>query len=134
MVAEKSMAANLGSLRKSFAERSKERLLLRKYNSDFGFNDSYVVHEGCLHRIFRIVGESLSRWWGDVKGAAVRAYEMGISDPRKVVFACKVGAALSLVSVLIFFKEPSTYITKHSVWAILTVVVVFEFSIGESTH
>ncbi|KAI3471293.1 hypothetical protein Pfo_027956 [Paulownia fortunei] len=124
------MAANFGSLRQSFAERSKERLLSRKNYSDVGLDDSYIIYEGCLHRIFRIMGERFSSWWRDVKGTAVSAYEMGRSDPRKVVFAAKMGSALSLVSVLIFFKEPSSYITKHSIWAILTVVVVFEFSIG----
>lgn len=127
------MAANLGSLRHSFAERSKERLLSRKYNSDVGFDNSVLlVHEGCLHWLFRVGAESVSGLWNDVKGTAFKAYEMGRSDPRKVVFAAKMGSALSLVSVLIFFKEPLSYIGEYSIWAILTVVVVFEFSIGES--
>ncbi|CAA0838501.1 Aluminum-activated malate transporter 4 [Striga hermonthica] len=125
------MAGPIGSLRESFLVRSKERLLPQKNCSDLGSDDSYiVVYEGCLRRIFRIAGETVSRWWRDLKVTAVSAYEMGRSDPRKVVFAAKMGTALSLVSVLIFFKEPTTYITKHSIWAILTVVVVFEFSIG----
>ncbi|GER50533.1 aluminum-activated malate transporter 9 [Striga asiatica] len=125
------MAVPIGSLRESFLVRSKERLLPRKNFSDLGSDDSYVVtYEGYLRRIFRIAGERVSRWWRDLKVTAVSAYEMGRSDPRKVVFAAKMGTALSLVSVLIFFKEPTTYITKHSIWAILTVVVVFEFSIG----
>ncbi|GFQ02177.1 aluminum-activated malate transporter 9 [Phtheirospermum japonicum] len=124
------MAANLGSLKGSFLEKSRERLLSRKYFSDVGLEDSYVTREGCLRWLFRVAGERISKWWGDVKGTVVSAYEMGRSDPRKAIFAAKMGTALSLVSVLIFFKEPSTYITKHSVWAILTVVVVFEFSIG----
>ncbi|PIN03455.1 putative membrane protein [Handroanthus impetiginosus] len=128
------MAANYGSLRQSFAERSKERLLSRKYYSDVGLDDSFVTHEGCLHRLFRIMGERLSGWWSNVKGITISAYEMGRSDPRKVVFAAKMGAALSLVSVLIFFKEPLSYISQYSIWAILTVVVVFEFSIGATLN
>ncbi|KAL3837984.1 hypothetical protein ACJIZ3_022575 [Penstemon smallii] len=122
--------ANFGSLRQSFVERSKERLLSRKYYSDLGFDDSFVRHEGCLRRLFRVMGERVSSWWSFLEGIAISSYEMGRSDPRKVVFAAKMGLAMSLVSILIFFKEPSTYIVKHSVWAILTVVVVFEFSIG----
>ncbi|KAL7145996.1 hypothetical protein ABFS83_06G011700 [Erythranthe nasuta] len=129
------MAANLGSLRQSFVERGRERLLSRKYNSDVGFNDSsYIVHEGCLHWLFRVTVDRISRWWNNVTGTAFSAYEMGRSDPRKVVFAAKMGAALSLVSVLIFFKEPLSYISQYSIWAILTVVVVFEFSIGATLN
>lgn len=126
-------AAGYGSLRRSFAEPSKEGLLPRKYYSGEGFDDSFVSvsHEGCLPRICRTTREAVSSWWTDAKATAVSAYEMGRSDPRKVVFAAKMGAALSLVSVLIVFKEPISYISQHSIWAILTVVVVFEFSIGK---
>lgn len=124
------MATNIGSLRQSFIERGKERWLSRKYYSDVGLDDYYVTHEGWLHRVFRIFGERISMMLRRIKEFGVSAYEMGRSDPRKAVFAAKMGTALSMVSLLIFFKEPSTYITKHSIWAILTVVVVFEFSIG----
>ncbi|KAL8551214.1 hypothetical protein ACS0TY_000339 [Phlomoides rotata] len=126
------MASNFGSLRKSFA--GKERLLSRKNYSDVGFDDAGLVHEGCLRRIFRITGEKIHRGWNNLVGTAISAYEMGRSDPRKVVFAAKMGAALSLVSVLIFFKEPLNYISQYSIWAILTVVVVFEFSIGATLN
>ncbi|XP_057774111.1 LOW QUALITY PROTEIN: aluminum-activated malate transporter 4-like [Salvia miltiorrhiza] len=128
------MAGNFGSLRQSFVERGKERLLSRKYYSEVELDDYYVRHEGCFHWLFRIMGESLSRWWKSLEEIAVSAYQMGRSDPRKAMFAAKMGCALSLVSLLIFFKEPSTYITKHSIWAILTVVVVFEFSIGATLN
>lgn len=128
------MAVNFGSLRQSFADRSRERLLSRNYYSDVGLDVPYIRREGCLYRIHRITRERFSTWWADVKGTAIRAYEMGRSDPRKVVFAAKMGAALSLVSVLIFFKEPLSYISQYSIWAILTVVVVFEFSIGATLN
>ncbi|KAG6426614.1 hypothetical protein SASPL_110840 [Salvia splendens] len=111
------MAGNLGSLRQSFLERGRERLLSGKYYSE-------VEHEGRL----------LESLWRSLVDIWVSAYDMGRSDPRKAMFAAKMGCALSVVSLLIFFNEPSTYITKHSIWAILTVIVVFEFSIGATLN
>lgn len=60
------------------------------------------------------------------------AVRMGKSDPRKIVFAAKMGLALIVISLLIFLKEPVIELNRYYVWAILTVVVVFEFSIGTS--
>ncbi|KAK7407563.1 hypothetical protein VNO78_09516 [Psophocarpus tetragonolobus] len=53
---------------------------------------------------------------------------MAWSDPRKVAFAAKVGLALSLVSLFIYVKEEQ--LSKFSIWAVLTVVLIFEFSVG----
>lgn len=65
-----------------------------------------------------------------MQGVSRRAIKMGKSDPRKIVFSAKMGLALMLISLLIFLKEPFKQLSRYSVWAILTVVVVFEFSIG----
>ncbi|XP_009803276.2 LOW QUALITY PROTEIN: aluminum-activated malate transporter 5 [Nicotiana tabacum] len=121
--------AYLGSLKQSFVETNKERILLpRKGYSELGVGGgaSFTGNENFLERLrYR-----LTEFCNDVKKAAAKAVKMGRSDPRKIIFSAKVGFALALVSILIFFKEPLPYIGKHSIWAILTVVVVFEFSIG----
>lgn len=59
------------------------------------------------------------------------AWEMGTSDPRKIIFSAKMGLALTLMCILIFFKLPGSKLSSHYLWAILTIVVVFEFSIGK---
>ena len=66
---------------------------------------------------------------GAVREAAAEMWAFARKDPRKPVFAAKVAVALALITLLVFLREPSD-IASHSVWAILTVVVVFEFSIG----
>ncbi|KAL5212025.1 hypothetical protein ABZP36_022872 [Zizania latifolia] len=71
----------------------------------------------------------LRRAAGAVRTAAAEMWAFARKDPRKPVFAAKVATALALITLLVFLREP-TDIASHSVWAILTVVVVFEFSIG----
>ncbi|KAL6635068.1 hypothetical protein ACP70R_027739 [Stipagrostis hirtigluma subsp. patula] len=73
--------------------------------------------------------ERLRRAGQAVRAAAAETWAFARKDPRKPVFAAKVAVALALVTLLVFLHEPSD-MASHSVWAILTVVVVFEFSIG----
>lgn len=121
----------MGSVqRQSSIWRSKERLLSRKDYSELGLGRSDGVEDGSTKpSLWRSACDKIHRLWLQVRETSVKAYEMGRSDPRKVVFAAKVGLALSLISLLILFKEPET-ISSYSIWAVMTVVVVFEFSIG----
>lgn len=70
------------------------------------------------------------KFWNDGRDFSKKALEMGRKDPRKVVYAAKMGFALALVSLLIFWEMPIQDASQYAIWAILTVVVMFEFSIG----
>lgn len=105
--------------------RIKERLLSRKggYSSFFSEN----VHNDDTN--YSLLGR-ISKKWDNVQLFLIKVYEMGRSDPRHIIFGVKSGLALAFVSILIFLKEPFSYISKNSNWAIFTVILVFEFSVG----
>lgn len=126
------MAAKMGSFRYNFAEK-RERLLSNKGYSELGFVSIDVNDEDtsrcCSWRTLR---DRIANAWPSLRGVAIKALQMGHSDPRKIVFSAKMGLALMLITLLIFLKQPFRDLGRYSVWAILTVVVVFEFSIGTS--
>uniref|UniRef100_A0A1J3JFK9 Aluminum-activated malate transporter 9 n=1 Tax=Noccaea caerulescens TaxID=107243 RepID=A0A1J3JFK9_NOCCA len=133
------MVAKLGSFRHGILDK-REKLLSNNGFSDSRFTDleSNDLLEGesngrsrlcCCCSCGNLRGK-ISGLYQDSKEVARKAWEMGVSDPRKIVFSAKIGLALTIVAVLIFFQEPNPDLSRYSVWAILTVVVVFEFTIG----
>ncbi|XP_076889777.1 aluminum-activated malate transporter 4-like [Bidens hawaiensis] len=102
---------------------SKQRLLLSRKGKNI-FESDYSVSDDAS------ILDRLTKAWEDLQAFLIKVYENGLSDPRQFIFAGKSGLALAFVSILIFFKEPFSYIREHSIWAVLTVIVVFEFSIG----
>lgn len=114
----------MGSLR--------EKLLSMRGGFEINFSDIESLEDRidcrCSYRCFC---DGIVSSWRQLQDAAAKAVEMGRSDPRKVVFSAKMGLALMLISLLIYLKDPLKELSRYSIWAILTVVVVFEFSIGE---
>ncbi|KAK6926514.1 Aluminum-activated malate transporter [Dillenia turbinata] len=58
------------------------------------------------------------------------AKKLGQDDPRRVTHSLKVGLAITLVSLLYYFQPLFDGFGVAAMWAVLTVVVVFEFSVG----
>ena len=56
--------------------------------------------------------------------------KVGRDDPRRTIYALKVGTALTLVSLLYLLDPLYQGIGKDAMWAVMTVVVVFEFTAG----
>ena len=69
-----------------------------------------------------------------VKGCWEMVVKIGGEDPRKIVHALKVGVAMAAVSLIYYFDlfhdGYSTGSGLYAMWAVNTVAVVFEFSIG----
>ncbi|GMI99924.1 ALUMINIUM ACTIVATED MALATE TRANSPORTER 4 [Hibiscus trionum] len=109
---------------------SKERLLPTKWASELSYSNPNAAKDRVKRGCFRSCLDSIDKFWNGMQDVSVKLYKMGRSDPRKVVFAMKVGLSLTTASLLMLFKEPLKDASQYSIWAILTVVVVFEFSVG----
>lgn len=66
-----------------------------------------------------------------VANFAKTAKKIGKDDPRRVLHAVKVGTAISLVSLFYYLHPLYGSLGVSAMWAVLTVVVVFEFSVGK---
>lgn len=62
---------------------------------------------------------------------AKQTKKIGKDDPRRVIHSLKVGLALTLVSLFYYFQPLYNSFGVSAMWAIMTVVVVFEFSVGK---
>lgn len=111
----------------NFGEKSKERLIILGSFKEEDDDDESTAST-CL--CYNLIRKKINRFWRDSLDFAGKAWEMGRSDPRKIIFAFKMGLSLSLVSLLIFWKDSYHNIDQYVIWAILTVIVMFEFSIG----
>ncbi|XP_010477020.1 PREDICTED: putative aluminum-activated malate transporter 3 [Camelina sativa] len=117
----------------SFRQSIKDRLIPQHTRGYSYVNEDGIPNEDttsvrcCSYRYFSDKITALVKKSQDVLDTA---WKMGTSDPRKIIFSAKMGLALTLTSILIFFKIPGLELSSHYLWAILTVVVIFEFSIG----
>uniref|UniRef100_A0A0D9W8B4 Uncharacterized protein n=1 Tax=Leersia perrieri TaxID=77586 RepID=A0A0D9W8B4_9ORYZ len=67
---------------------------------------------------------------GRVSGLAGRVWRIGADDPRRAVHGVKVGLALALVSVFYYTRPLYDGVGGAAMWAVMTVVVVFEYTVG----
>ena len=62
---------------------------------------------------------------------AEKIKKLGQDDPRRIVHSLKVGLALTLVSLFYYIQPLYDRIGENLIWAVMTVVLVFEFSVGK---
>ncbi|KAG6433123.1 hypothetical protein SASPL_104730 [Salvia splendens] len=65
-----------------------------------------------------------------ISSVGKEAKRLAKEDPRRVVHAFKVGLAISATSLLYYFDFFFAGFGVNAMWAVMTVVVVFEFSVG----
>lgn len=65
-----------------------------------------------------------------LRGVARQAIELAKDDPRRLIHSLKVGLTVTLVSLLYYLQPLYNNLGASAMWAVMTVVVVFEFSVG----
>ena len=61
-------------------------------------------------------------------------WEFCKEDSNRVAFSFKVGLAVLLVSLLILLREPYEIFGTNIIWSILTVAIMFEYTVGMYVH
>ncbi|KAK9280301.1 hypothetical protein L1049_013989 [Liquidambar formosana] len=72
----------------------------------------------------------LGKFKAKVIEVARKTKTVGQEDPRRIIHSLKVGLAITLVSLFYYFEPLYDGFGVSAMWAVLTVVVVFEFTVG----
>ncbi|CAN1772444.1 Aluminum-activated malate transporter 8 [Linum perenne] len=74
------------------------------------------------------------RVWSTIKDKLITvskgAMKIGKDDPRRIIHSLKVGLSLTLVSLLYYIRPLYDGFGVAGMWAVLTVVVISEFTVG----
>ncbi|KAL6202578.1 hypothetical protein ACLB2K_026286 [Fragaria x ananassa] len=70
------------------------------------------------------------RFTTNVCEIASRTKKLGQDDPRRITHSLKVGFAITLVSLFYYYQPLYDSFGASAMWAVMTVIVVFEFSVG----
>uniref|UniRef100_A0A7N0RAS2 Aluminum-activated malate transporter n=1 Tax=Kalanchoe fedtschenkoi TaxID=63787 RepID=A0A7N0RAS2_KALFE len=63
-----------------------------------------------------------------------KAWDIGVAEPRKVMHCLKVGIALTFVSLFYYMRPLYDGVGGNAIWAVMTVVVVFEYTVGATLN
>lgn len=89
------------------------------------------VKSGPLSRGLMYVSVLCTKMITSVVDALKNAKKLGQDDPRRVYHSLKVGFALTVVSLFYYNQPMYDSFGVSTMWAVMTVVVVFEFSVGK---
>ncbi|BFG32048.1 hypothetical protein CerSpe_183220 [Prunus speciosa] len=73
-----------------------------------------------------LIGGLVLKVWKFLK----KAWDLGHNEPRKVIHCLKVGMALTVVSLFYYMRPLYEGVGGNAMWAVMTVVVVFENNVG----
>lgn len=70
----------------------------------------------------------------DIDDFASNIKNIAVDDPRRIIHSLKVALAITLVSMIYYLQPFYNGMGDAGMWAILTVVVVFEYTVGKQLN
>ncbi|KAK9275734.1 hypothetical protein L1049_023002 [Liquidambar formosana] len=99
-----------------------------------GSSEILVPESGIASRAWLLLKGLIERLVLKVWTFLKKAWDLGVADPRKVIHCLKVGMALTVVSLVYYLRPLNEGVGKNAMWAVMTVVVVFENNVGASLY
>ncbi|MBA0583828.1 aluminum-activated malate transporter 10 [Gossypium raimondii] len=95
-----------------------------------GSSEALVPATGLARKAWLGIKGLISGFALKVRMFVKKAWDVGTNDPRKVIHCIKVGLALAIVSLFYFMRPLYDGVGGNAMWAVMTVVVVFEPTVG----
>ncbi|GJZ30328.1 aluminum-activated malate transporter 10 [Tanacetum coccineum] len=96
-----------------------------------GSSETTVVEPGVAKRLYIQLQGQIWRCLMKIGRFLEKARDIAASEPTKAIHGVKVGMALSLVSLFYYMKPLYDGVGGNAMWAVMTVVVAFEYSVGK---
>lgn len=99
-----------------------------------GTSEILQPESGLVHRIWSwlkgLLGEFMLKIWNFLE----KARNIAVAEPKKVIHCLKVGVTLTIVSLFYYMRPLYEGVGGNAMWAIMTVVVVFEYTVGATLY
>lgn len=69
--------------------------------------------------------------WGLLVSFAQKLKKIAMEDPRRIIHSLKVGLAITWVASFFYLQPFYNSFGDDAMWAVITVLVVMEFSVGK---
>ncbi|GAA0179525.1 hypothetical protein LIER_29987 [Lithospermum erythrorhizon] len=92
-----------------------------------------TTNKGRMKRICGVLGGSyiVMKMWNFLE----KAWQIGVNDPKKFIHCLKVGIALCFVSLFYYMRPLYDGVGGgNAIWAVMTVVVVFDYTVGSTLY
>ncbi|KAB2069778.1 hypothetical protein ES319_A08G113900v1 [Gossypium barbadense] len=99
-----------------------------------GSSEALVPATGLARKAWLGIKGLISGFALKVRMFVKKAWDVGTNDPKKVIHCIKVGLALAIVSLFYFMRPLYDGVGGNAMWAVMTVVVVFEPTVGATLY